>query len=123
MSKDQTYDFTETLQDLDAGVFVQKLSRAVQEAAEATVYQGDNNKKGKVTVELTMKRIEGSQQLALEHKLIYEKPTRRGKSREEDSTSTALYVGQRGRLSIMPDADTGDMFGRREKEEDRERET
>lgn len=121
MKNDQPYDFTETLQDLDAGAFSQKLSRAIQEAAEGTVYQGDNNKQGKVIVEFTMKRIEGSQQLAVQHKLIYEKPTRRGKSREEDITSTALYVGQRGKLTIMPAADTGDMFVTQQKEKEEAR--
>lgn len=120
MSNEQRFDFAELLPDLDGGVFNEKLSRALQEAAEATVYQGENNKKGKVKVEFTLKRIEGSQQLAVEHKLVYEKPTRRGKSSEEDVTTTALYVGQRGKLSIMPDADSGDMFAPKEENADAE---
>lgn len=121
MQNDQPYDFTETLQDLDAGAFVAKLSRAIQESAEGTVYQGDKNKQGKVTVSFTMKRIEGSQQLAVEHKLSYEKPTKNGKTGETDTTTTVLYVGQRGRLTIMPAADTGDMFTLQQKEKEEAR--
>lgn len=99
---EKTYDFTETLNDLDAGVFAQKLSRAVADTAEAVAYH-ERKAKGKVTIELTMERIGDSSQLSVSHKLSFSKPTRRGKATEEDTTSTALYVGPRGALSVMPD--------------------
>lgn len=50
-----TYDFTNTLEDLDAGVFLEKVSRAVRETSMAVAQNGENKKKGKVTIELSIK--------------------------------------------------------------------
>lgn len=98
-----TYDFSETLADLDAGVFLQKVSQAIKDTALGTVAHGDKGKQGKVILELSMKRIGESSQVTLAHKLKFERPTKRGKTMEEDTTETALYVSHRSGLSIMPD--------------------
>lgn len=94
------YDFIETLNDLDAGVFSAKLTRAVKDVAIGAVEYG---KTGKVVIDLTMKRIGESHQVNLEHKLKYDKPTLRGKSIEEDATSTPMHVGRGGKITLMPD--------------------
>lgn len=115
MSEKKPYDFTETLQDLDAGVFSQKLSRAIEEVAQGVVAHGDGGKAGKVTVEFQMKRIGESMQVQMSHKLAYQRPTKRGKQSEEDTTITALYYSPNTGLSIMPNNQV-DAFGRNREE-------
>jgi hypothetical protein len=103
MQNERTYDFSGTLGDLDAGIFLEKISRAVKETAIGTVAHG---KKGKVVIELAMDRIGESSQITMTHKLKFDRPTKRGKVAEEDATETALYVSPRIGLSIMPDTQT-----------------
>lgn len=106
MSNESKYDFTETLADLDAGVFSQKVSGAVQKVALGVV---ENDKEGEVTITLKMKRIGESHQVKVEHSVKFTAPTRRGKVSEIDKTMTPLHVGRGGRLTIMPETQ-GDMF-------------
>lgn len=115
MNDEQTYDFTSTLADLDAGVFLQKISKAVRDTAVGVVAHGDKGRKGKVVIELSMQRIGESAQVALAHKLHFERPTKRGKSVEEDTTETALYVGRGGALSIVPETQ-GKLFNHHREE-------
>ena len=74
----QNPNFIETLSDLDGGVLVNKLSRAVADVALGAVEHG---KKGKVTLTLDLDRIGTSAQLQITHKINYTKPTLRGKAR------------------------------------------
>lgn len=90
----------EVLVDLDGGVFMQKVTKAMADVAEGVVH---NSRQGTVTITLDMKQIENSQQIAVKHTVKYTKPTMRGKVTEEDASATPLYVGVRGRLSFMPD--------------------
>lgn len=46
--------------------------------------------------------IAAERQRQIEHRLDYIAPTRRGKSSEQDSTTTPLYVGRNG-LTISPE--------------------
>lgn len=103
---DTKYDFSETLQDLDAGVFLEQLSNALQEVALGVV---EYDKKGKVTLTFELKRIGDSHQVKFDHAMTFIRPTKRGDRRETVKTSTPLHVGRGGRLSIMPDSQ-GDLF-------------
>lgn len=102
MQQQPTYSFVATLPDLDAGVFEQKVSSAVKDVALGTVLYGDKGKKGKVTIELTLSRIGDSNQVNVDHRVLKVQPTKRGKLTEEDTTSTALYVGNSGAVSVIP---------------------
>lgn len=112
------YSFAEeTLPDLDGGVFDQKLSQAVRDAALRVANHENGNVKGKVTVELQISRIGESRQVTMAHKLASTVPTKRGKKSEEDLTQTPLHVGRGGRLTITPDTQT-DMFNATESSDD-----
>jgi len=54
MSNEPTFDAAELIGELDAGVFNEKLSRAVRDVAEGAL---QNEREGKVTVEFRIKRI------------------------------------------------------------------
>lgn len=45
----------------------------------------------------------------IKHKLAYVRPTPRGKSSEEDSTETPMYVNRGGKLTILQE-DQGQLF-------------
>ena len=66
-----------------------------------------NGRPGKVSIELAMKQIGETNQVHLDHKLKFERPTVRGKAAEEETTSTPLWVGRHA-LTLMPD--TQDKF-------------
>ena len=98
-AKTTPYHFTDTSNELDGGVFADKLTIAVRETAAGAIQTG---RTGKVSIELTMKQIGESNQVQLDHKLKFEKPTARGKAGEEETTQTPVWVSQKG-LTLMPD--------------------
>jgi hypothetical protein len=88
------------LEDLDGGVFIQKLARAISEVAGGVV---DNNDKGSIDIKLNIKRIGQSYQVNIGHTLKYTVPTLRGKISEEDTTETPMHVNTGGMVSIFPE--------------------
>ena len=96
-------DVTRFIQELDAGVFEEKVSRALAEVSASVI---DNNKTGSVTLKFDLQRIGSSYQVAVKHKLSYVKPTSKGKVSEENSTETPMHVGAKGYLSIFPENQT-----------------
>ena len=93
-------DNTSVLHDLDAGIFVSKLDKAMSQVALGVV---NEERKGKIVIELKIEQIGSSNQVKMAHKFKYEQPTARGKLIEEDETITPLYVNRSGKLSLMPD--------------------
>lgn len=92
------------ISDLDGGVFVQKLSQALSDVAAGTIDYGKGKKKGKIIVELDVQQIGESHQVQIGHTLKVSRPTLRGKATEEDTTTTPMYVGRGGKMTIAPDA-------------------
>lgn len=90
---------SDLLEDLDAGIYSQKVTTAIAEAALGVAHTG---KKGKVVLTFDIARIGDSNQVTLTHGLKYVKPTSKGKVTEEDTTSTPLHVGPRGHLTLFP---------------------
>lgn len=102
-------DITQLFADLDAGIFVDRLSAALGDTALGVVNTG---KKGKVTITLDLERIGDSNQVKCSHQIKYARPTAKGKAMEEATTSTPLHVGVGGVLSLFPESQTG-MFDER----------
>lgn len=93
-------DINALLDDLDAGVFREKVARAVSDVALGVV---QNGKAGDVTIKLSMKQIADSRQVHCDHKVTFTQPTAKGKKSEENTTSTPLHVGRGGKLSLFPE--------------------
>lgn len=93
-------NITDFISELDGGVFENKLSRAISDVAIGVVNEG---KPGKVVITLDMKPIGNGHQVAIDHKLSFVRPTRKGKLSEEDATQTPMHVGPQGRLSMFPE--------------------
>jgi hypothetical protein len=99
----KTTDITALFNDLDAGVFVERLSAALRDTALGVVTTG---KKGKVTITLDIERQGDSSQVLCKHQIKYARPTAKGKAMEEATTSTPLHVGTGGVLSLFPETQT-----------------
>lgn len=99
MNQHQQQSVSDLIDDLDAGVFAQKVTTAIAEAALGVVSTG---KKGKVVITFDLARIGDANQVQLTHGLRYIKPTNKGKVTEEDTTCTPLHVGSRGHLTLFP---------------------
>ncbi|MGH1371159.1 MAG: hypothetical protein ACRBBW_03930 [Cellvibrionaceae bacterium] len=96
----------EFFDDLDGGVFGEKLAHILSDVAGAVI---DHNKQGEVNIKLQLKRIGNSYQVGINHKLTYVKPTAKGKASEENTTETPMHVGKGGRLTLFPE-NQGSMF-------------
>jgi hypothetical protein len=99
----------ELFDQLDAGIFRQKVSKAFADVALGVAIHG---KKGKVILTFDFDRIGESTQVEMVHKVHFAKPTERGKVIEENTTSTPLHVGIGGVLTVLET--TGDLFTKRE---------
>jgi hypothetical protein len=100
MTQQSPQENIDLLAELDAGVFAQKLARAMADTALGVVI---TSKKGRVTVQLDIAPIGTSHQVSIAHKLSFAKPTGNGKVSEENTTETPVYVGAGGKLTILPD--------------------
>ncbi len=92
-------NMNDTLQELDAGIFVNKITEALKKVALGVV---NHNKKGQVTITLDLERIAETEQVQIKHTIKYVQPTKRGKLVEDNATSTPMYVSRFGDLSISP---------------------
>jgi hypothetical protein len=99
-------DMNQLMEELDASVFKGKIERALSDAALGVTTHG---RAGKVVITFDIDPIGDSDQVNLKHKLVYAIPTKRGKSMEEDATSTPMYVGGRGRMTLLRE-DQGQLF-------------
>lgn len=104
-------------EEMDAGVFAQKLATALSDVGRSTVVDGVSNAKGEVMAKFGFKRIGDSGQVMLTAKLSYKRPTAKGAISEETTSSTPFYVGARGALTLIPDTQQN-LFA--EKDKDRE---
>lgn len=110
MSEPTTTDVNEFLGDLDGGVFVEKVARALSDVAAGVIA---NEKSGKATVQFDVKMLSGpTAQVSIDHKLTFIRPTPKGKVSEENTTNTPMYVGRGGKLSIFQ-PDQVQMFGKK----------
>lgn len=108
----QTTNLLEILPDLQAGVFLSQIEQALTDAALNICVHGEKGKKAKVTVEFDLSRIGESNQVAVAHTVSFTYPTKRGKKSETATTETPMHVGQRGRLTLLPEAEQGGLpFG------------
>jgi len=109
MAESRMTNVPEFLSELDAGIFENKIAAALNTAALGVL---NNGGKGKVSIEIDVSRISNSMEekrVMLAHKLKFSAPTPRGKTSEEDTTETPMYVGKGGKLTIMQE-DQGQLF-------------
>jgi len=93
-------DVNAFIEELNGGVFQEKLAHVLSEVANGTILFGEGKKKGEVCIAMKLERVGDNSQVIIEHKLMHTRPTKRGKVSEEDTTSTPMFVGKGGKMSI-----------------------
>ncbi|HCB0044705.1 TPA: hypothetical protein MYL10_003828 [Klebsiella pneumoniae] len=109
MSNDRMTNVPDFLGELDAGVFINKIAGALNNAALGVL---NNGSKGKVVLTFDIDRMGNSieeKRVMIKHKLQYITPTPRGKVSEEDTTETPMFVNRGGKLTILQE-DQGNLF-------------
>ncbi|UGS47096.1 hypothetical protein JMT66_05305 [Kosakonia cowanii] len=109
MSNDRLTNIPDFFGELDGGVFENKVAAALNEVALGVL---NNGNKGKVTLTFDLSRLSNSMEeklVEIVHKLAFVKPTPRGKSSEEDTTKTPMYVNRGGKLTVLQE-DQGQLF-------------
>lgn len=109
--KQENQAFGELVGEFDAGVFEEKITRALREAAQGVIA---TRKKGKVAITFDLKVIGDSNQVDVTHRLTYMKPTSKGRVTEDNTTSTPMHVGRNGALSIFPDTQQSLQLGQKQ---------
>jgi hypothetical protein len=103
MYETKTPNFDDILGELNAGIFKQQLEAALKQIAVAVINHGDKGKKGKLVMSLSLERLENDTGMVnVESKWEVTKPKVRGKSVEDDTTSTIMCVSPQGLLSLYP---------------------
>jgi hypothetical protein len=95
------------LQECDGGNLLPRLAAALSDAAIGSVAVAKKN--GKVTLQFDFSQVGESNQVMIDHTVTFTAPTQRGKRSEEHTTTTAMYVSNRGDMTILPN-DTRALF-------------
>ena len=96
----------EIIGEFDAGIFEDKAIKSLKMAALGVI---DTGKKGQVSIIIDLDLIGDSSSVQVKHTLKYTKPTKNGKSSEENTTTTPMYVDREGYLTISPETQE-DLF-------------
>lgn len=97
--------------ELDAGLLGKRIATALAESALGVVATGDKKKRGKVTVTFDIGQVGESNQVQIDHTVEFKKPTHRGSASEVNTTSSVMYVGMYGKLTLLNN-ETKPMFER-----------
>ncbi len=89
----------DTLGELDAGIFTNKVTESLKKVALGVVNHG---KKGSVSITLDLEQIGDSSSVQIKHTVKFVQPTKNGKASEENTTSTPMYVNNLGYLTVSP---------------------
>ena len=103
---DRKTNIPDFFSELDAGVFGNKLSAALNDVAIGTNKNGGT---GEIHVIFKFTQSD-AEPVKISHKLTMVTPTKRGKKSEEDTTETPMWVGKGGKLTILQE-DQGQLFG------------
>ena len=93
-------DLPEFINDLDGGVFAEKVSRALSDVAAGVV---DHNKAGDLTVKFKIERIGNSYRVGIKHQLNYKVPEANGNYSQENTTESVMHVNAGGRMTVFPE--------------------
>ena len=97
----------DVITELDAGIFVSKITAALQAAGLAAVNHG---KQSKIALTLSFDQIDNSQQVSVTHKIVTTIPHLTGKNTDEDTKKTPLHVHTDGGMSIFTESQFGFSF-------------
>lgn len=93
-------DVADFIESLEGGNTENMLSAALSIVAAGVVNTG--KKGGEVNLKLKFEHVKGTSQVIVGCEVAMKAPTTRGQKRETDIGSTTMYVGEGGKLSLLP---------------------
>jgi len=93
-------DVDEFIEDLDGGVFKEKLAMILSDVALAVV---TNEKEGTVNIKMKIKQIGEGSQVNFETTTEFKKPSKYGSKGESSTKNTPMHVGFGGKVTLFPD--------------------
>lgn len=93
-------DVADFIESLEGGNTENMLSAALSGVAAGVV--NTNKKGGEVNLKLKFEHVKGTSQVIVGCEVTMKAPTARGEKREKDVGSTTMYVGEGGKLSLLP---------------------
>ena len=94
-------DTVQLLQELDGGTLIQKLDNVISQVAIGTT--AFDKRKGEIILKLTTEKIGNGSQMRIAHQLKYTIPRMNGKTIEDNTTETTVYVNEGGKTSLFPE--------------------
>ena len=108
MSQQKQTDVDEFVSELEAGIFKDRLAMMLTETALGAVMF---NRKGKVSIEFDISRVNESGQVMINSTLKHKKPTKRGEATESVISQTPMWGGRGGVITIdQPKEDVHGQF-------------
>ncbi|MBT11382.1 MAG: hypothetical protein CMI02_05025 [Oceanospirillaceae bacterium] len=108
MSNQRGTDLPEFINDLDGGVFAEKVSHALSDVAAGVI---ETDKNGEVTLKFKLGRVGNSHRIQIKHSLTYKVPERNGNYSQENTTESVMHVNRGGRITVFPE-DQGQLLTR-----------
>lgn len=100
-------DVMEFLNSLEGGVLVEALGNIISDVGFAT-RNVDSRVKGKIVLTLNFDKLNDNQ-LMIDHKVEFKRPTSKGSISEDRTSQTPMYVNRGGELSLLS-KDQDDIF-------------
>lgn len=107
-TQDRGTDLPEFMNDLDGGVFAEKVARALSDVAAGVI---DFDNKGELTLKFKLDRIGNSHRVGIKHQLNYKVPEANGSYTQDNLTESVMHVNRGGRMSVFPE-NQHQMFGK-----------
>ena len=101
-------DFVEVLGEMNAGIFLEQLNRAISDVAANVVNYG---KGGQVNLSFKISQIGNSNQVVIQHDMKFIVPMANGRITEELESQTPFHVGRNGKLGINV-SDQADIYSK-----------
>lgn len=93
-------DFSNTLLELDAGIFLKQATKAIEQVTLSAI---ESQKVGEITLKLKIKPINDVGAVHVESSLATVEPRPKGRIRMDHVSVTPMFSSTSGHLSSMPD--------------------
>lgn len=100
-------DFSNTLGELDAGVFLKQTSKAIEQVALSAI---ESQKQGEITIKLKIKPINDVGAVHVESSIATVEPRPKGRIRMDHVSVTPMFATKTGFLSAQPETKTDNFI-------------
>lgn len=100
-------DFSNTLGELDAGIFLKQASKAIEQVALSAI---ETQKAGEITLKLKIKPLNDSGAVHVESSIATVEPRPKGRIRMDHVSVTPMFAAKTGQLGASPETQDDIFF-------------